>query len=291
MPGINTTGNPNTSDYNLGRGIVYFGSIDSTTGLVDASGYRDLGNAPEFTVTIDKEELEHFSSRAGLKVLDKNFVISQEVGLSFQLDELNFQNLGLFLSGNTATFDNGHDTTGTDIIITAAIVQGRWYDIYNSNSSTAKRRVYNMGATGYAFTFENGSAAAAVEGTDYVLDRKMGRIQVKLGSSILANAGTLRMDVSAAATTPKDLDQVTALSQGTIEGALKFVSENPGTLNEQAEYQFHRVQIAADGELALISDEVTTMSFTGKALVNSTIVLTAEIASRVLTIRTYTPQP
>ena len=31
MPGINETGLPNTDDYNLGRGIVYFASLSEDT--------------------------------------------------------------------------------------------------------------------------------------------------------------------------------------------------------------------------------------------------------------------
>ena len=83
MPGVNTTGVPNTNDYNLGRGIVYFSLLD-TNGL-PTGGYRDLGNAPEFNVSFETETLEHQASRLGLKVTDKEVVISQKCKLSQML--------------------------------------------------------------------------------------------------------------------------------------------------------------------------------------------------------------
>ena len=43
MPGPNTTGLPQTEDYNLGRGIIYLATINATTGKPDAGGWRDVG--------------------------------------------------------------------------------------------------------------------------------------------------------------------------------------------------------------------------------------------------------
>lgn len=288
MAGINSTGNPNTDDYNLGRGIVYFSKL-ATSGFPDADGYRDLGNCPQFNISMDVQDLEHFSSRSGLKVLDKTFVISQAVKIAFQLDELNYQNLALFFSGATATYDNGHDTVVADVDVTASVVQGRWYDLYNSATLATRRRVYNLGATGCVFNFDKDVAGVdtlLVEGTDYVVDRVMGRVQIVSGSATCPAGSKLQFSISTAATTPKDLDEVQGLTVGLIEGALKFISENPGASNVKEEYQFHKVQIRADGDLPKIGDEVEVAGFSGTALVNNSILE----ASKVMTIRTYSPQ-
>lgn len=287
MVGLNTSGNPDTANYVLGRGELYFSRL-TAGGFPDDSGFRDLGNAPEFSITIDVEDLEHFSSRAGLKVLDKKFVISQAASIAFTLDEISFNNLAEFVSGSTGTYDNGHDTTVSDVDVTASVVQGRWYDIYNSANTTTRRRVYNMGATGYVYSFDKDVAGVdtlLVEGTDYILDKKMGRIQIIVGSVTCPNGAKLQYTCTTAATTPKDLDQVSGLTVGTIEGALKFIQVDAVT-GERTEYHFHKVQINADGDFSLIGDEVTTMGFSGAALVNNAV----PDVSKVMSVRYYTPQ-
>ena len=286
MPGINTTGNPNTDDYNLGRGIVYFAAL-GTNGLPSTDGYEDLGNAPQFTVSMEVEDLDHFSSRTGLKVLDKKFIISQSVNITFQLDELRYQNIARFLSGDTSLYNNGHDTVFSDVVITTGLVQGRWYDLWNSPTLATRRRVYDLNAAGFAFTFEESTPTPMVESVDYILDRIMGRIQVVVGSIVATNGDTIQWTSTVAATTPADLDQVDGLTDTLIEGALKFISDNPGSDGNRDEYQFHKVQIRADGDLSLIGDEVTVMGFAGAALVNNAVTDT----SKVVTVRTYTPQP
>ena len=87
MPGLNSTGAPDTRDYTLGRGIVRLAAL-TAAGLPDLNGFRDLGNAPEFNITVAVEDVRHQSSRTQLKFTDKRCTVSQEVGLSFILDEM-----------------------------------------------------------------------------------------------------------------------------------------------------------------------------------------------------------
>lgn len=284
MAGLNRTGKPQTKDYNLGRGIAYLSGIDSTTGLPDEEGYRDLGNAPAFTITIQTETLEHQSSRAGLKVTDARFVVSQTASVSITLDELNFQNLAAFLSGNTEIYNNPHDTTFTDAVISTSVVLGKWYDLHN----VAGARVYNLGAAGVVFTLEKDDVVdvALVAGTDYEIDLKWGRVFLMPTAVNIADGDQLNFTITTGATTPVDLDQVNALNGGQLVGALKFISENPGDDNKQTEYQFHKVRLAATGDLALIGDEVIAMQLEGVAEVNSGVPDT----SKVMTVRTYDDQ-
>ena len=175
MPGPNTTGLPQTEDYNLGRGIIYLATINATTGKPDAGGWRDVGNAPEFNVTVEAETLEHRSSRQGLQVVDKEVVISQDASLNFSLDELNAENLALFFSGAKATHTNAAIAGFTEYeMITAAaggVTLGRWYDIVDSNGN----RAYVIDAT--KLDLDNGDDDTdLVLNTDYTLDLTMGRI-------------------------------------------------------------------------------------------------------------------
>lgn len=90
---------PNTDNYTLGKGVVFFDQLVSGT----YQGERDLGNAPAFTFNIALEKLEHFSSRGGLKAKDKEIISQITPGLAFTLDEVNKENLALLTLGDVST--------------------------------------------------------------------------------------------------------------------------------------------------------------------------------------------
>jgi len=90
---------PNTDNYSLGKGVVYFDQLVSSV----YQGERDLGNAPSFTFNIALETLEHFSSRGGLKAKDKSIISQITPGLAFTLDEVNKENMALLTLGDTTT--------------------------------------------------------------------------------------------------------------------------------------------------------------------------------------------
>lgn len=285
MPGINTTGAPNTRDYVLGRGVVYLAQIDVATGLPDVNGFRDLGNAPEFNISVSTEDLKHQNSRDCIKFTDKRFVISQEVGLSFQLDESrNFENLSDFLAGSTETYDNPHDTTHTDVVISADVKKGRWYELRDENG----QRVYNLDAAGLVYTIEKdaGVDVLLVEGTDYEIDEQLGLVRFLPASVTLADGDQVQWTISAGATVAQNLDQVNALQRSEVKGALLFVQDNSGDCGQKIEWRFHQVSLSADGDFALIGDEVGVLAFTGVAEINSKVTDT----SKVLTVRTYEMQ-
>lgn len=285
MPGLNLTGLPNTNDYNLGRGIVFFGVIDAITGL--PVNYRDLGNAPEFNVSIESETLEHQSSRLGLKSTDKEVVISQKMSLSLTLDEINFQNLAQLFSGVTATHTNpaiAGFAEILDFVAAANVVLGRWYDLKDSTGE----RVYDIQQTADVL-LENGSAGnpgVLVDGTDYTLDLKMGRFFLLTTATNIVNGEEIDFTLTANASAV-NLDEVQALTTTSVVGGLKFISENPASNDHQTEYMFHQVSLKAEGDFSLIGDEFTQMQFTAVAEKNAL----ADATSPTLTVRTFVPQP
>lgn len=287
MPGLNSTGAPDTRDYVLGRGIVRLAQL-TAAGLPDAAGFRDLGNAPEFSISVSVEDLRHQSSREQIKFTDKRFVISQEVGLAFQLDEINFQNLSDFLSGSTGTYDNAHDTViaATANILwpggTTPFTVGNWYELYGAGG----RRVYNLDAVGVVYDLVEDPAGTptSLSADDYEIDEQMGLIRfLGTGTNSLTGAENIGFAITTVATTPQDLDSVEALQRAEVSGALLFISVNAGDDGQKTEYRFHKVSVSADGDFAMIGDEVATMNFTGVAEVNSAITS----GSKVMTARTY----
>lgn len=293
MPGLNTTGAPNTRDYTLGRGIVRLANL-TAAGLPDSSGFRDLGNSPEFNINVSVEDVRHQSSRTQLKFTDKRCTVSQEVGITFILDEMNFQNLSDFFSGSTETHDNPHDTTWVlheNSTITSSVVLGNWYQLFDEGLIDAHgaNRVYSLEAAGVVFAFEsnpNPTGTVLVEGTDFELDKEMGLVRFLPAAVDIAAGDAVGWIISTGATTPQDLDQVNALIRADVTGALLFIQTNACDEGNKQEYLFHKVSLSADGDLPLIGDEIQTASFTGVAEVNSGVIDT----SQVLTVRTYDQQ-
>lgn len=280
MAGPNTTGLPNTEDYNLGRGIIYIAEIDSTTGRPSASGWRDLGNAPEFNVTVEAETLEHRSSRQGLQTVDKEVLISQDMNLSFALDELNHENLALFFSGSKASHTNvaiaGFAKYEMISAADGGVTLARWYDIVDSSGN----RAYDVESSNV--TLNNGDdETLLVEGTDYSLDLAQGRIFLLSTASNIAAGEALDVTLGADGGA-KTVSEVRGLSQTNVTVALKFIAENPADDDKQTEYEFHQVDLKADGDFALIGDEFSQMNFTAAAESNTT----GYSDSPVLTIRT-----
>jgi len=128
MPGLNPAGTANSDDYNLGRGKVSLSELDANN---FPGEYRDLGNAAEFNISFETEKLEHQSSRTGLKTIDKDVVVSQKMSLAITLDEINFENMALFFSGESGSRSNSGAAAGVTGNGNLTIVtQGRWHDLY-----------------------------------------------------------------------------------------------------------------------------------------------------------------
>lgn len=257
MAGPNTTGIPKTEDYLLGRGAIYFASIVTATGKPDANGFRHLGNAPEMAVAMEVETLEHQSSLEGLKVVDKEVVISQKANVTFALDEVNHENLSLFFSGSQAAHTNVAVAGFTKHTMVSAVKLGRWYELVNS----AGERAYDIEAAD--LLLETGATTLVLD-TDYTLDLEMGMIFLLSTASNISDADPLSATLTAEATA-KAVNEVRGLTSTNVIGALKFVGINPANNDKKEEWQFHKVQLKADGDFSLISDEFTQMGFTAAA--------------------------
>lgn len=298
MPGINTTGLPNTEDYNLGRGIVYFAPLSSVVDSLNLPlGYRDLGNAPEFSISLETETLEHQSSRTGLKVTDKEVVISQKITLALTLDEINFQNLAALLSGDSSQTTPTNPAIAGFSIITqwiGSVVLGEWYDMTDATSPTpgdatsvpSGDRAYDIDLDTETLAVNPATPLARdIPGTpgDYVTDIEMGRIFFLTNPAEAALVDGVAIDFTlAASATARELDEVQSLTKTAVLGALKFIAENPASSDKQTEYQFHKVSLKAEGDFSLIGDEFTQMQFTAVAERNEQ----ADPDSPTLTVRT-----
>jgi hypothetical protein len=93
---------PSTENYFIGKGNVYFKKEGE-------SEFRHVGNVPEFELSAEVEELEHFSSMAGTRTRDRTVVLEKSMTLRMVLEEWTIQNLEMGLLGAADTDSSGRD--------------------------------------------------------------------------------------------------------------------------------------------------------------------------------------
>src|SRR5678815_6038088 len=93
---------PNTSNYYIGKGIVSFKKSGQ-------DNYRDLGNATVFEFAPNITQLDHFSSRNGVKTKDRSVITEKSATINLTLEEWTLDNLRLaFLGGNVDANSSGN---------------------------------------------------------------------------------------------------------------------------------------------------------------------------------------
>jgi len=240
---------PNTDNYTLGKGVVFFDQ--EISGVYQ--GERDLGNAPAFSFSVSIEKLEHYSSRGGLKAKDKEIISQITPTCTFTLDEINKENLALLTLAdlNEVTQSSG---SATSEAVTAHV---------GLRSDLAYRSVSNV------VVQDETDTTTYVAGTDYEVstdlkDDVIGRIKILEGGSI-SEGDVLHIDYDYAEVT---YTEIQAFANSQIEGKLRFVSDNPA--GEDQELEIWRVSLTPSGDTAMIGDDWSTLGFTGEVLKDET---------------------
>lgn len=278
MSQVNTANTSSPNNYALGRGKLYFSALVNS---LPSGGWRDLGNCPTFTINSEEETLEHKSSRSGLAVVDKKLTISRTTNISFDLDELTFDNLADWFSGDAVAdaYSIDLDLTDSNLLTATNYVANKWYEMKTPGGA----RIYELdqGSTSYIIEQTNPSDATLTAGTDYLIDEEAGLLMILSTGAANPALDDIKLTVTGGLTAT--MDEVRAFAQGSVTGALKFVAINPANNDAVREFQFHQVTLASDGDLSLIGDEITTMNLTGVAERN----IAADADSPFLTIRTH----
>jgi hypothetical protein len=230
---------PSTENYLLGRGRILFDRFDANG---NPQGFIDLGNAPDFSISISKDMLEHFSSRSGLRVKDLSVVRELSASFVFTLEEFSLQNLLLALMGESA---DESQTAGsvTDEAVTAR--HDKWVDL-------AKRKVSNVVVTAQA------GSPTYTENTDYVVDYDEGMIKV-LSTGSIGDGDALLVDYSYADLTQAE---VRSLKEASVDGKLKFIgdpAQGPALVIE-----VWKCKLSPSGDIGLIGDDLANFQLTAE---------------------------
>ena len=110
------TANPSTTLYTLGKGVLEIAEWNGSPGA-----YADVGNCPSMNVLVEEEVLEHYSSRSGTRVKDKEVTLEVGYTAEFDLDEVSVNNLKMFLRGTLSA--TGHKIHAAQALATEYAVK------------------------------------------------------------------------------------------------------------------------------------------------------------------------
>jgi hypothetical protein len=160
-----------TDNLRIGKGIVSF----RKTG--DAE-FRDLGNVPELEWTPELEELEHFTSRLGVRTRDLKVVVEKKATMRIVLEEWTLENLALAFLGEVDAVDPNK------------------IDIFANNAVTGALRYVGTNEIGpkYQLDLPNVSIIPAGSGIGFISD-EWGQIEInaEVGVDSTGSFGTLEL--------------------------------------------------------------------------------------------------
>jgi hypothetical protein len=227
-----------TKVYTLGRGMLLFRPVGET-------GFEDFGNVKDFSLTVETEKLEHYSTASGIKVKDAEIVKSQDFNVSFEIDELRIETLEKFV---LASRTDANITAGsvTDEAINS-VKQGFWYKLAHEKIKRTPAPVVTDDAS---------SPTTYTENVDYVIDYEAGAIYIVPDGNI-TDGTNLKIDYSYDAMTKTTLQSGEKYQ---IVGTLWFKGDPP---KGQVLDVIGDVSLTPSGELKLIGDDWLSVKFEG----------------------------
>jgi len=200
------------------------------------ASWEDLGNCSKLEITEEIESVEHFSSRAGLKVRDQLVITSIKASGALSLDSVHRDNLHKYFMADSDEDTTTTQTLATDTTVTVAGVNlDRWHEIGKINLTNVVVK-------------DSTEVTTYVLGTDYVLDTKAGLI-MPLSTGSISEDDDIKVTYDNPAAT---IYHFLAASALTLRGHLYFVSDpGVGEIDDLKGYG----SITPDGTYNAISDE------------------------------------
>lgn len=242
------------NNYTLGRGEIYFAKF--APGTRTPMGERYLGNTPEFNLSFESENLDHFSSDRGIREKDRSVILQITRAGSLITDNINPQNVALFFFGDTEALTVTQASVANEAVGLAGIgvEVGMFYQLgVTAQNPSGARKIIFPGAAGTEFKLKKG-AATLVPGTDYVLNAELGRVEILEGGAVV-DGDELTCDYTVAASTRTRIISGSA----PIEGQLRFVAHNP--TGENIDYLLPYVSLSPNGDYALKGEEWQQIPF------------------------------
>lgn len=255
------------NDYTIGRGKSYFDKFLPNSNRKTGELY--FGNGPEFTISTDTENLDHYASDYGLRVKDASVLLEAGMTGTFTCDNISADNLALWFLGDLANITMTEQIGAKEVF--KPINRGRYYQIgATDDTPTGAFNIDNVVigvADGEADIVPGAGDIGTIPGVsivsasgNYELDLANGRIYVELDSVDFAGNKQMVVQCDIA---PQNRTMVIGRTNQ-VYGALRYISDNPIGTNKN--YYFPKVALRPDGDYALKGDDWNAISFSFEAL-------------------------
>jgi hypothetical protein len=235
-------------NYTLGRGRVYFSRF--LPGTQTPAGYEYIGNTPEFSLTIESETLDHYSSDEGIREKDDSVPLQVNRTGALTTDNVSPANIALFFFGSEEIVTTVAAASQTDTI--SDVRKGRIYQIGQTASNP-------VGARGIDTVAVKNGATTYVAGTDYTVNLDTGMLEILPTGAIPADTDLTITYGVRASTRPRIIS-----GSEPVEGAMKYIAHNPK--GADFDYTLPWVKVTPNGDYALKGDEWQTIPFNLEAL-------------------------
>lgn len=260
------------NEYTIPRGRVFFNPIleDELSGAETYAGEIYMGNCPSFSISVETEKAEHYSSETGLRQKDASVLLEVKRNGSITCDNMSADNVALFISGEVAEYEQTVDSSGTPETI-KGIIPGRTYQLGQTPGNPRGHqkvelvsiKKYVDGSSGDV-TLADGSGNGGLDYPDYVLDADTGRVQFwDDGESELKDGDEIVVIYKRAAVKWR---RITSGGTGELIGALRVISDN--ATGAKRDYFFPRVSLVPSGEMPIIAEgtDFASMQFDADVL-------------------------
>lgn len=229
-----------TKNYTLGRGEIHFSRFKPGTEI--PAGFRYIGNTPEFSLSIESEDLDHFSSDRGIREKDDSVPLEVTRTGSLTTDNMSAENIALFLYGTTTILAQAAVPAADEIF--EGILTGHSYQL----GISATNPIGYVGVDGATLTVTDGGATTYTVTDDYTVDEDLGTVTVVEGGAI-ADGDDITVNYAVKASSRNR----TISGSTAIEGAMRYVAYNPKGKNQN--FYLPKVKITPNGDFDLKSDE------------------------------------
>jgi hypothetical protein len=239
-------------NYTLGRGEVHFSRFKSNT--QDVEGFRYIGNTPEFNVTIETEDLDHFSSDRGIREKDDSVPLETTRQGTLTTDDIQPENLAYFFFGSVNALAVVGATVTDEQINDVKKGYGYHLGITNARPEGATNLTQHTIPTANIVVTTNPAGTTYVEGTDYSIDMTTGLLTI-LETGTITEGSDLLVDYKTTTGT------VTRIISGStpIEGSLRYYAKNPK--GKQLSAYMPWVKLSPNGDFALKGEEWQQIPF------------------------------
>jgi len=233
--------------YFNGQGKIYLGARDAGGNPLNM---KYVGNAPNFSFTLEETTTEHKESTSGLRLTDLRLTTELKASASMTLEQLDADNLNFLLFGTTAT-QAVSAVTGEAIQGSAAVAVG---DIYLLDSvNIAALVVRDSTAT----------PKILVAGVNYAADLKTGQIEIL----DLTTGGPWVGPLTASYTRTAATHVTKLFGQAAQEYWLRFAGKNTAVSGSpEVIVDLYRVRLSPAQEVALINDDLAQFQMEGSVL-------------------------